>query len=400
MKARSMLSAWMVLCLAFAATAAIKSVEGTAVPTDPKAWGETYTLQYESYLLNYRQIPQPFGGSDVKSKLDMYPSARGFYAGLGFAAEFNASRGHVYSLEDVVSVRRAKAAAVCLTCKTSALPQLVGKYGAEGFYRADFGTLAKEAEFPIGCANCHNPEDMSRVITNPALKAALMKAGKAPDSADPSEMRKLACAQCHVEYYFDYSDYQLTLPWDNGTAPQQIELYYESIGFIDWKHAVSGIPLIKVQHPEYETYTDSIHDMMGLSCADCHMPPLEKDGLAYTSHWWTSPLNHIGDSPCLMCHDGTADELRSRVLGLQVDAARRLGSIGDALSGVHALVGSRRAGLSDEKFAQVSELVRKAQFRLDWVFSENSTGFHNNSMLMGLLDEAEALLDEAVRAMQ
>ncbi len=399
MKARPMLAAWIVVCLAFAA-AGIKASEGAANPAEPKVWGETHVLQYESYLLNYKQVPQPFGGSDARSRLDMYPSARGFYAGLSFAIEFNASRGHVYSLEDVINVKRPKAAAVCLTCKTSAIPQLIAKYGEEGFFGGDFDKLAEEAEYPIGCANCHNPEDMSRVITNPALKAALAKAGKDPDAADPSEMRKLVCAQCHVEYFFKYSDYILTLPWDNGMDPHQVEQYYESIGFTDWTHAVSGIALIKVQHPEYETYTDSIHDMMGLSCADCHMPPQEKDGTAYTSHWWTSPLNHISESPCLMCHDGTADELKQRVLGLQEETAGRIEHIGEALVGMHLLAGSKKAGLSEEKFAEVAALVRRAQFRLDWVYSENSTGFHNSSMLMSLLDEAEALLVEAGKALE
>lgn len=400
MGARSMLIAWIIICLAFTASVGVRASGMAANPADSKSWGEAHTLQYESYLLNYRQIPQPFGGSDARSRLDMYPSARGFYAGLSFAIEFNASRGHVYSLQDVIDVKRPKAAAVCLTCKTSALPQLVEKYGEKGFFSGSFDKLAKEAEHPIGCANCHDPESMDRVITNPALEAALAKAGKDPEVADQSEMRKLVCAQCHVEYYFLYSDFVLTLPWDNGTSPQQIEQYYESIGFTDWKHAVSGIPLLKVQHPEYETFTDSIHDMMGLSCADCHMPAQEKGGAAYTSHWWTSPLNHISESPCLMCHDGTAEELKQRVIGLQEEAAARIDSIGEELAAIHLLVGSRRASLSEEGFDIVAELVRKAQFRLDWVYSENSTGFHNNSMLMGLLDEAEGLLDEAGKALE
>ena len=92
-----------------------------------------------------------------------------------------------------------------------------------------------------------------------------------------------------------------------------------------------------------------------------------------------------------MCHDGTAEELKQRVLGLQQDAAAKIGSLGEELEALHVLVGSRRASLTAERFGIVAELVRKAQFRLDWVYSENSTGFHNNSMLMSLLEEAGSL---------
>ena len=42
--------------------------------------------------------------------------------------------------------------------------------------------------------------------------------------------------------------------------------------FTDWVHAASKVPMIKMQHPEYETFIDGTHGAAGVSCADCHMP--------------------------------------------------------------------------------------------------------------------------------
>lgn len=395
MKAKVLLSVIMILSAVYAIGVGLTLANSDRTLANPAEWGKKYVLQYESYLENYKEIAQPYGGSVERSRLEDHPSALEFYKGLSFAIEFNASRGHVYALEDVKNVARPKAAAICLTCKTSALPYLVEEYGAEGFYKADFAKTAEEAAYPISCANCHNPEDMTRRITNPALKVALSESGKNLEETTQEEMRMLACAQCHVEYYFTYSDLVLTLPWVNGTEPQAIESYYDSIGFSDWKHPDSGVGLLKVQHPEYETYKDSIHSMMGLTCADCHMPPAEKGGMLYTSHWWTSPLNHIEQSPCIMCHGGTAAELRERVLGLQEEASKRIDVIGEAVADLHKKLGAKKDAMVKEDYVAVAGLIRKAQFRLDWVYSENSTGFHNNAMLMGLLDEAELQIAEA-----
>jgi len=400
MKAKVLLAVILALSALYSIGVGLTLADSDRTLADPAEWGKKYPIQYGSYLENYKEVAQPFGGSVERSRLEEHPSAYEFYKGLGFAIEFNASRGHVYALEDVKHVARPKAAAICLTCKTSALPYLVEEYGVEGFYRADFKKTAEEAAYPISCANCHNPDDMTRRINNPALKAALAQDGKDLEELSQEDMRMLACAQCHVEYYFTYSELILTLPWANGTEPHAIEAYYDSIGFSDWKHPDSGVGLLKVQHPEYETYKDSIHSMMGLTCADCHMPPAEKGGIQYTSHWWTSPLNHIEQSPCIMCHGGTAAELRERVLGLQEVTSKRIDVVGEALADLHKKLASKKAALAGETYITVASLIRKAQFRLDWVFSENSTGFHNNAMLMGLLDEAEAQIAEARKLLE
>ena len=49
--------------------------------------------------------------------------------------------------------------------------------------------------------------------------------------------------------------------------------------------------MIKIQHPEYETWIDGPHGSAGVTCADCHMPYIRgENGQKMSSHYWTSPL--------------------------------------------------------------------------------------------------------------
>ena len=115
------------------------------------------------------------------------------------------------------------------------------------------------------------------------------------------------CAQCHVEYIcnpgFDAKtgakigfDSRLTnhFPFVNA---DEIEQYYDKIGFRDFKHNLTGAALVKMQHPDTETYFGSTHDKAGATCATCHMPKVkdEKTGKMYTVHWATSPRLHAGN---------------------------------------------------------------------------------------------------------
>jgi len=62
-------------------------------------------------------------------------------------------------------------------------------------------------------------------------------------------MRTYVCAQCHVEYYFAGEHKIVTYPWAKGTRVEQIEAYYDEIGFTDWTHGETGAPVLKAQHP-------------------------------------------------------------------------------------------------------------------------------------------------------
>lgn len=63
------------------------------------------------------------------------------------------------------------------------------------------------------------------------------------------------------------------------------DLYVNKVGFLDFKHALTGGLLWKAQHPETETYYNSKHAKAGAGCDSCHAPKIkDKTGKVYTSH--------------------------------------------------------------------------------------------------------------------
>ena len=117
---------------------------------------------------------------------------------------------------------------------------------------------------------------MNLRISRPALIEAFQSMGKDITKASHQEMRSLVCAQCHVEYYFNKDKIEgvsyLIFPWQNGLTLEDMEKYYDNIGFSDWTHALSRTPMLKAQHPDYEVFQTGTHASRGVSCADCHMP--------------------------------------------------------------------------------------------------------------------------------
>jgi nitrite reductase (cytochrome c-552) len=194
--------------------------------------------------------------------------------------------------------------------------------------------------------------------------------------ATRQEMRSLVCGQCHVEYYFRGSGKLLTYPWAKGLRVEQIEAYYDEFKFSDWKHRETGASVLKAQHPEFETWSQGIHARAGVACADCHMPYLREGAIKVSSHHVRSPLLNISQS-CQTCHRVPEAELKARVEDIQ---DRHQALLTRAEGAVVALIGAIQdatsRGVADTQLDQARDLQRKAQWRLDFVAAENSTGFH------------------------
>jgi nitrite reductase (cytochrome c-552) len=129
--------------------------------------------------------------------------------------------------------------------------------------------------------------------------------------ASRQEMRSFTCAQCHVEYYFTKPDNQLVYPWHNGLLVEQQEAYYDDIGYYDWIHGITGAPMLKAQHPEFELWMQGIHARAGVSCADCHMPYRRVGAMKVSDHHVRSPLLDVAAS-CQTCHNVPEEELLHR----------------------------------------------------------------------------------------
>ena len=371
---------------------------------DNAVWGRNYPREYESYLkTRIDDTKTKFGGAYPRDYLEEDPYQVILFAGYGFSKEYLQARGHYYAVEDVSKTARIKTpvnAATCWTCKSTDVPRMMNQMGVKEFYAANFHDLKDEITHPIGCQDCHDPQTLKLRITRPALKEAFAAMGRDINEATHQEMRSLVCAQCHSEYYFktDASEglkNYLTFPWAKGTTQEDMLGYYDAIGFADYTHPISGTPIVKSQHPDYELYRTGIHAYRDVSCADCHMPYRTEGGVKFTDHHVQSPLLNIAGS-CAVCHRWSEDEIKTRVEGIQTKVFDAMMAAEDALVHAHFDVAAAvQAGVADADLAPVRKLVRHSQFHWDYIASTNGVGFHSPQESMRLLGEATDLAQQA-----
>jgi nitrite reductase (cytochrome c-552) len=192
----------------------------------------------------------------------------------------------------------------------------------------------------------------------------------------------------------------------------------QELDFFDFRHAATGAPLPKLQHPEAETFWGSKHERAGVTCADCHMPKIElENGKVITDHGQRTPRSTPGtirgrdanriQSTCLRCHDYwtvdeaeyTIDYIKNYTHGKIVKAEFWLAQMIDLFAV------AKRAGVSDDVLNQVRDLHYDAHLYWEWWTAENSVGFHNpddarRSLTLSIDKSKEAigLLNEAIDA--
>ncbi len=368
-------------------------------------WGENYPREYETYRNTLKtDFASKHGGSMKIDYLGKYPELVVMWAGYPFSKDYNQGRGHAYAIEDIRNTLRtggnkvSPLPATCWTCKSTDVPRLMNKVGVQEFYKGKFIDKGAEVVNPIGCQDCHDPKTMNLRITRPALVEAFKRQGKDITKATRQEMRSLVCAQCHVEYYFDKTrDNYLVFPWDKGYSADEMEAYYDSLKFYDWKHALSKTPMLKAQHPDYELFTTGIHYKRNVACADCHMPYKTEGGVKFTDHHIQSPLNNVENS-CQVCHRVKAEELIRDVYDRQdrLESLRKLAE--KALATVH--IEAKAAwdnGATEQEMEPVLTLIRHAQWRWDWVAAANGLGFHSPAEAFRVLGTAIQKAEDARR---
>lgn len=372
-------------------------------------WGKNYPKEYQSYMKTADTTFATFqGGSATRDMLEEDPRFVVLWAGYAFSKDYNQGRGHFYAIDDLNNSLRSGAPenkedgpmpATCWTCKGPDVPRLMAEKGVAEFYAGTWAENVSEVVNPIGCADCHDPSDMKLRITRPALVEAFDAMGKDINKATHQEMRSLVCAQCHVEYYFDTEKpglegvAYLTLPWDKGLAAEDMEEYYDEKGFSDWTHQISRAPMLKAQHPGYETYMTGVHADRGVSCADCHMPYKSEGGQKFTDHHLQSPLNNIANS-CQVCHREESSKLMANVYERQEKAMETRIKLEDMLVKAHIEAGKAwELGATEEQMADILMDIRHGQWRWDFSAASHGATFHSPveiaRVLAGGLNEAQ-----------
>ena len=270
---------------------------------------------------------------------------------------------------------------------------------------------------PVSCMDCHDPGTMHLRVTRPGFVRGIQALAQSEDPVphlpsverwrkgsrkqpyDPNadatrqEMRSFVCGQCHVEYYCAPKE-TLFFPWGRGLKVQQIEQFYDEhkfpdgTPFMDWKHGETGAPLYKAQHPEFEMWSQGIHARSGVACADCHMPYVREGAMKVSDHWVRSPLLNVNNA-CQTCHPFPEAELAARVQTIQDRTHDLIGHAAQAVVDMlDALRDAKAAGATPAQLAPIYKLQNKAQWRLDFVSSENSMGFHADQETARVLAEA------------
>jgi len=356
-----------------------------------EVWGKNFPKEYQSYIqTSDTSFKSKHNGNASIDMLAVDPRLVVLWAGYAFSKDYNQSRGHYYAITDVNNTLRTmnpmsdtaskQQPATCWTCKSPDVPRMMNEMGVKEFYGAKWSQLGPQIVNHIGCGDCHDPKTMMLQITRPALVEAFANQGKDITKVSHQEMRSLVCAQCHVEYYFNKKMHKdtayLVFPWKNGFSVEQMEAYYDSIGFSDWTHALSKAPMLKAQHPDYEVYSKGVHADRGVSCADCHMPYRTEGGVKYTDHHIQSPLNNVANS-CQVCHREETEKLVRNVYERQDKVIENRDKLEELL--VRAHVESKLAwdkGANAEQMKDILKHIRKSQWRWDYAAAGHGNAFH------------------------
>lgn len=403
--------------------------------TDPAKWGVNWPKQYDSYLLTAQTTRTRFGGHGgsealPEEKIQRDPWLKKMFLGYAFSIDYRDRRGHAYMLADQEQTERLTKPQTgsCLHCHASVMPlyrELGGgdaMKGLDASYKFSYKDLSKKLHdsghaHPVTCADCHDPKTMQLIVTRPGFIKGIralatsdaptpfapsIERWRATDKSKPydpnkdatrTEMRSYVCAQCHVEYYCS-SQMPLTFPWGKGLKVEQQEAFWNETKFangdrfFDYKHAETGAPILKAQHPEFEMWSQGVHARSGVACADCHMPYARDGATKVSDHWVRSPLLNISRA-CQTCHKQSEDEIKARVDLIQqrnFDLMQRGGKAIVAV--IDAINAAKKDGATPEQIAEAQELQRKAQWRLDFVAAENSMGFHAPQEAARILGEA------------
>lgn len=360
-------------------------------------WKNQHPDIYASFMTNAEMKETKYGGSVPDDYLEEYPNLKVFYDGYGFSKEYLGARGHIYALEDVINTSRPKGGASCLACKAADFNVQLANEG-EGVNKIPFNEFVEanpEME-GISCYDCHRNTPGEVNITRTHLTQGLT-------FVEEEKSGNLACAQCHVEYYLAPDTNKIILPWHNGIDTDNMIEYYDEINFRDYEHPTTGAQILKAQHPEFETFKGSIHDAQGLTCIDCHMPRIAGEE-NLKSHQWTSPLKSKEGltKSCIPCHGGEPEDIISKVEGVQESVYKKTNEVSDELLTFINRLGKavEDGDLPDEVLEQLRGIHRNSQFKWDFVFVENSEGFHNSQKTHKNLDNARELITEGIEILE
>lgn len=371
--------------------------------TEPR--NEVYQNKFKKQYASWHATEESKENTDL---LAADPNLVVLWAGYGFAKDYNAPRGHMYALTDVRATLRTGAPhsvkdgpmpMACWSCKSPDVPRVIEEQGEDGYFTGKWYKGGEQISNTIGCGDCHEKGSSKLRISRPFAERAFDTIGKPFDKASRTDKQSMVCSQCHVEYYFEKVDGRkgfVKFPWDNGTSVDAMESYYDSINFVDWTHKISKTPMLKAQHPGYETWSSGVHGANNVSCVDCHMPKVTNaKGHKYTDHKVGNPFDRFEDT-CARCHTqskefmvGQYEKGKAKVKELKATAEAQLVR-------AHFEAGAAwKAGATDAEMKPILADIRHAQWRWDYSIASHGVYAHNPTEALRILGTA---VDKAASA--
>ncbi|MBQ0688659.1 MULTISPECIES: ammonia-forming nitrite reductase cytochrome c552 subunit [Providencia] len=370
------------------------------------ARNETFEVAHPDQYHSWRATSEQSNREDALAE---DPRLVVLWAGYPFSRDYNKPRGHAYAIIDVRETLRTGAPKdaqdgplpmACWSCKSPDVARLIQEHGEDGYFEGKWAKGGPEVVNVLGCADCHKTDspDFAKgkpelTLSRPYAERAMEAIGKPFATASRFDQQSMVCGQCHVEYYFSGDKKSVKFPWDNGTKVEDMEVYYDNIGFSDWTNSLSKAPMLKAQHPEYETWSAGIHGKNNVTCIDCHMPKLQNDkGELYTSHKIGNPFDNF-EQTCSTCHTQSKQQLQDVVAERKHAIQEMKIKVEDQLVRAHfEAKAAWDAGATEDEMKPILTDIRHAQWR--WDLSIASHGIHMHApdeglrMLGGAMDKA------------
>lgn len=366
----------------------------------------------QAHADQYRTWKATSESETIEDALKDDPNMVIMWAGYGFSKDYNKARGHFYAIADVRQTLRTGApkdeksgpmVMACWSCKSPDVARMIDEQGEDAYFSGKWSKGGSEIVNAIGCSDCHNTNteafkrgEPELALTRPYVERAMIAIDKKFEDQPRLDQQAQVCAQCHVEYYFSGPKKAVKFPWDKGTTVDEMEAYYDEIGFKDWTHKVSKAPMLKAQHPGYETWRDGIHGKNNVTCVDCHMPKVQnEDGTVFTDHKVGNPFDRFEDT-CAQCHTQTKKMLKdvvatrkSQVLEMKLTAEKQI------VAAHFEAKAAWDAGATEEEMQPILIDIRHAQWRWDYAIA--SHGVHMHAPEVALRDLGTAV-DKAADA--
>ncbi|WP_345859576.1 ammonia-forming nitrite reductase cytochrome c552 subunit [Shewanella algae] len=371
--------------------------------TEPR--NEVYKDKFKNQYASWHDTAK---SAEIVDVLAEDPNLVILWAGYGFAKDYNAPRGHIYAVTDVRNTLRTGAPKsaedgpmpmACWSCKSPDVPRLIEEQGEDGYFTGKWAKGGPEVVNAIGCGDCHEKGSPKLRLGRPFAERAMETLGTPFDKASRKDKQSMVCGQCHVEYYFEKVEGRkgfVKFPWDQGTTVESMEAYYDAIEFADWTHALSKTPMLKAQHPGYETWQLGVHGKNNVTCVDCHMPKVTNDkGRKFTDHKVGNPFDRFEET-CAQCHTQSKEfmenltaERKAKVKELKLKAE-------DQIVKAHfEAAAAWKVGATEAEMKPILTDIRHAQWRWDYAIASHGVAAHAPDEALRVLGTA---VDKAANA--